>query len=37
MNKDASQTLTVTNVQGYEGVIVSGGSSLIKTSDYEEV
>ncbi len=33
----ASETLAIHNEASYEGVLVSGASSLIETSEYEEV
>lgn len=37
MNASASQTLSISNTKGYEGVLVSGASSLVETSGYEEI
>lgn len=37
MNASASQTLVINNTKGYEGVLVSGASSLVETSGYEEI
>ena len=36
MNASASQTLTINSSGGYEGVLISGASSLVETSGYEE-
>jgi hypothetical protein len=32
----ASETLAINNTEGYEGVLVSGASSLVENSGYEE-
>ena len=37
MNNSAPQTLSISNTKGYEGVLVSGASSLVETSGYEEI
>lgn len=37
MNASASPTLTISSSEGYEGVLVSGASSLVETSGYEEM
>ena len=37
MKASASPTLTINSSEGYDGVLVSGASSLVETSGYEEV
>lgn len=37
INTSDSKTLAIENPEGYEGVLVSGASSLVETSSYEEV
>ncbi|MDQ0429313.1 hypothetical protein QOZ98_002141 [Planomicrobium stackebrandtii] len=36
MGDKASETLTINNIAGYEGVLVSGASSMVENSGYEE-